>query len=81
VGREYSEKKYRSFFVGLAPVYQPRLVVAVMIDEPGKGTYYGGEVAAPVFAEVVQNALRTLGVAPDLPVKPDVTVAAVVESF
>jgi cell division protein FtsI (penicillin-binding protein 3) len=80
VGRSYSEQKYRAFFVGLAPVYQPRLVVAVMVDEPSRGVYYGGEIAAPVFAEVVQNALRTLGVAPDLPVKPDITVTAVEES-
>ncbi len=81
VGREYSEQKYRSFFVGMSPIYQPRLVVAVMVDEPAKGVYYGGEISAPVFAEVVQNALRILGVAPDLPVKPDVSVTAVEESY
>jgi cell division protein FtsI (penicillin-binding protein 3) len=80
VGREYSEQKYRSFFVGMSPIYQPRLVVAVMVDEPAKGVYYGGEISAPVFAEVVQNALRILGVAPDLPVKPDVSVQAVEEN-
>jgi cell division protein FtsI (penicillin-binding protein 3) len=81
VGRAYSESKYRSFFVGLAPVSNPRLVVAVMIDEPGNGVYYGGEVAAPAFADIVQNALRTLGVPPDLAVQPDLTVVAVEESY
>src|SRR5690606_6635354 len=44
-GRGYSDKKYRSFFVGFAPVQQPRVIVAVMIDEPGDGRYYGGDVA------------------------------------
>jgi cell division protein FtsI (penicillin-binding protein 3) len=81
VGRSYSEHKYRSFFVGLAPVYQPRLVIAVMVDEPAKGQYYGGDIAAPVFSEVMQNALRIMGVAPDLAVKPDVSVQAVEESI
>jgi cell division protein FtsI (penicillin-binding protein 3) len=80
-GRTYSEHKYRSFFVGVAPVYQPRLVIAVMVDEPAKGKYYGGDIAAPVFSEVMQNSLRILGIAPDLPVKPDVNVQAVEESI
>jgi cell division protein FtsI (penicillin-binding protein 3) len=80
-GRHYSEQKYRSFFVGVAPVYQPRLVIAVMVDEPAKGKYYGGDIAAPVFSEVMQNSLRILGIAPDLPVKPDVNVQAVEESI
>ena len=57
--------KYVSSFVGFAPVSDPRLIVAVMIDEPGGGKHYGGDVAAPVFAAVMGNALRTLGVAPD----------------
>lgn len=80
-GNAYSQTKYHSFFVGISPISSPRLVVAVMIDEPRGGVYYGGEVAAPVFADVVQNALRTLGVVPDLPVKPDLTVTAVEESI
>ncbi len=62
--------RYVSSFVGFAPVSDPRLVVAVMIDEPGAGKYYGGEVAAPVFSQVMAGALRTLGVAPDAPLKP-----------
>ena len=62
--------KYVASFVGFAPVSDPRLIVAVMIDEPSNGKYYGGEVAAPVFAQVMAGSLRTLGVAPDAPLKP-----------
>ncbi len=62
--------KYVSSFVGLAPASDPRLVVAVMIDEPSNGKHYGGEVAAPVFANVVGGALRSLGVVPDAPMAP-----------
>ena len=57
--------KYVSSFVGFAPVSDPRLIVAVMIDEPSAGRHYGGDVAAPVFAGIVGNSLRTLGVGPD----------------
>lgn len=60
-------KKYVSSFVGFAPVSDPRIVVAVMIDEPGAGKHYGGEVAAPVFARITGEALRTLRVPPDAP--------------
>jgi cell division protein FtsI (penicillin-binding protein 3) len=68
----YAERKYVSSFVGLAPVSDPRLVIAVMLDEPdaGSGQYYGGVVAAPVFAAVMGGALRMLGVPPDAPLKP-----------
>lgn len=62
--------KYVASFVGLAPVSDPRLIVAVMIDEPSGAKYYGGDVAAPVFAQVMAGSLRTLGVAPDAPLKP-----------
>jgi cell division protein FtsI (penicillin-binding protein 3) len=58
-------KKYVSSFVGFAPVSSPRLIVAVMIDEPSAGKYYGAAVAAPVFSSVVGKALRMLGVPPD----------------
>ncbi|MCL2298403.1 MAG: penicillin-binding protein 2 [Proteobacteria bacterium] len=57
--------KYVSSFVGFAPVSSPRLIVAVMIDEPSAGKYYGSVVAAPVFSNVVGKALRMLGVPPD----------------
>jgi cell division protein FtsI (penicillin-binding protein 3) len=62
--------KYVASFVGFAPVSDPRLIVAVMIDEPSAKSYYGGDVAAPVFAQVMASSLRTLGVSPDAPLKP-----------
>ena len=68
--------KYIAAFVGFAPVSEPRLIVAVMIDEPSNGKYYGGDVAAPVFAQVMAGSLRTLGVAPDAPQKPLLMTAA-----
>ncbi len=68
-GRGYAANRYIASFVGFAPVSQPRIVVAVMIDEPAAGQYYGGLVAAPVFSEVAGGALRLMGVAPDTPLK------------
>ncbi len=67
-GRSYSADKYVSSFVGFAPASRPRLVVAVMIDEPAAGQHYGGAVAAPVFSLVTAGALRLLAVTPDAPV-------------
>ena len=67
-GRSYTHK-YRAWFVGLAPVHNPRIVVAVMVDEPSKGVFYGGDVAAPVFSQVVQQTLRMMNVQPDIEVK------------
>jgi cell division protein FtsI (penicillin-binding protein 3) len=81
VGKHYVAKKYRTFFVGLAPIEDPRIVVAVMIDEPNNGTYYAGPVAGPVFSETVQQTLRILGVQPDLSVKPQIVAAAVEETL
>lgn len=63
VGGRYANK-YLASFVGIGPISDPRLVVGVVVDEP-VGAHYGGEVAAPVFAEVMGGALRTLGVAQD----------------
>lgn len=80
-GKGYAERKYRSFFVGLAPVDRPRIVVAVMVDEPSNGVYYGGAVAAPVFSETVQHTLRMMGVQPDVNVKPQIVTEAVEESI
>ena len=80
-GKGYAGKKYRGFFVGMAPIEQPRIVVAVMIDEPSNGRYFGGDVAAPVFSTTVQQTLRLLGIQPDMSVKPQVVVKAVEESF
>jgi cell division protein FtsI (penicillin-binding protein 3) len=73
-GKGYTSNKYRAWFVGIAPVSSPRIVVAVMVDEPSKGVFYGGDVAAPVFAQVVQQTLRTMGVPPDIEVKPQIAV-------
>lgn len=57
--------KFVASFVGFAPVSDPRLIVAVMIDEPSAGSYYGGTVSAPVFSAVMGESLRMLGVPPD----------------
>ena len=69
-GATYSPDRYVSSFVGMAPASDPRLIVAVMLDEPRKGGYYGGVVAAPVFSAVMGEALRTLSVTPDAPASP-----------
>jgi cell division protein FtsI (penicillin-binding protein 3) len=78
-GKGYAPGKYRGFFVGMAPLEQPRVIVAVMIDEPSNGVYYGGAVAAPVFSETVQHTLRILGVPPDINVKPQIVTEPIVE--
>ena len=80
-GKYYVAKKYRTFFVGLAPIEDPRIVVAVMVDEPNNGSYYAGVVAGPVFSETVQQTLRIMGVQPDLNVKPQIVAAAVEETL
>ncbi|HTH44118.1 MAG TPA: penicillin-binding protein 2, partial [Oxalicibacterium sp.] len=64
VGGKYV-KKYVASFIGIAPMSDPRLIVAVMLDEPNAGQHYGGVVAGPVFANVVASALRSMDVAPD----------------
>jgi cell division protein FtsI (penicillin-binding protein 3) len=66
-GRGYTNK-YISSFVGFAPASKPRLVVAVMLDEPSAGQHYGGAVAAPVFSAVMGAALRMMGVPTDAPI-------------
>ena len=71
-GKGYAANKYRSWFVGMAPISNPRIVVAVMVDEPSKGVYFGGLVAAPVFSQVVQQTLRLMNVPPDLEVTPQI---------
>ena len=84
VGKTYGtdkDRKYRGWFVGMAPIDKPRVIVAVMIDEPRAGKFYGGEVAAPVFSELVQQALRMKGVQPDMSVKPQIVMNTVEESF
>lgn len=64
---KYVDKLAVGSFVGMAPASHPRLIVAVMIDEPTRGSYFGGTVAAPVFNEVMAGALRLIGVNPDAP--------------
>ncbi len=63
----YEKDKYVGSFVGMAPASNPRLIMAVMIDEPTNGEYYGGTVAAPVFSAVMADALRMLAVPQDAP--------------
>ena len=63
----YITTRYVSVFAGVAPVSAPRIATVVVIDEPSVGGYYGGDIAAPVFADVVGGALRLLAVAPDAP--------------
>jgi cell division protein FtsI (penicillin-binding protein 3) len=60
--------RYVASFIGFAPASAPRVIIAVMIDEPSNGQYYGGQVAAPVFSQIAAGALRMLGVAHDAPV-------------
>lgn len=67
-GKGYAGNKYRAWYTGMSPIDKPRIIVAVMIDEPSAGKYFGGLVAAPVFSAVVQQTLRILNVLPDLPV-------------
>ncbi len=67
-GGRYANK-YVSAFVGFAPVSNPRLIIAVMIDEPSAGQHYGGAVAAPVFSQVMGASLRTLGIPQDAPIQ------------
>jgi len=68
-GKGYSTNKYLAYFTGIAPISAPRIVVAVMVDEPTANGYYGGQVAAPIFSTIVSETLRAMGVAPDSAVK------------
>lgn len=64
-GAGYDADRYRAMFAGFAPASDPRLVAVVVIDEPSGEDYFGGQVAAPLFARVVSGALRLLDVPPD----------------
>ncbi len=66
-GKGYAADRYVASFVGMAPASRPRVIIAVMIDEPSAGQYYGGAVAAPVFSQVAAGTLRFLAVPPDAP--------------
>jgi cell division protein FtsI (penicillin-binding protein 3) len=76
-GKGYAEKKYRAWFVGMAPINKPRIIVAVMVDEPTGAKHFGGDVAGPVFSDLVQQTLRTLNVQPDLEVRPQIVSNAI----
>jgi cell division protein FtsI (penicillin-binding protein 3) len=80
VDGKYSTQRYRSSFVGFAPVSDPRIVVAVSIDEPAVGGYYGGAIAAPVFSRVTGGALRLMDVKPDAPFASAVASAGAAET-
>jgi len=77
--RGYLAGKYQSVFAGMVPAGKPRLVMVVMIDEPRGKSYYGGLVAAPVFAKVMTEALRIFNVPPDDPT-PALTLAGLAEA-
>ena len=66
-GNGYAKDRYISTFVGYAPASSPRLIIAVMLDEPSAGQYFGGVVAAPVFSKVMDGALRIMSVPHDVP--------------
>ncbi len=72
----YDDERHGAIFGGFAPATEPRLVVVVMIDEPQGAAYHGGDIAAPVFANIVSGALRVLAVPPDAPPAPPPTVVA-----
>ncbi|MGH8763695.1 MAG: peptidoglycan D,D-transpeptidase FtsI family protein [Nitrosospira sp.] len=78
-GNGYAKNRYLSTFVGYAPASRPRFVVAVMLDEPSAGQYFGGAVAAPVFSRVMDGALRMLNVPHDAPVNNVVSFTAAPE--
>ncbi|MDH5472563.1 MAG: penicillin-binding protein 2 [Gammaproteobacteria bacterium] len=61
----YAEDRYLSIFAGMAPASNPRLAMVVVLNEPSKGDYFGGQVAGPVFSKVMSGALRLLNIAPD----------------
>lgn len=76
---QYAKKSYISTFVGYAPASNPKLIVAVMIDEPSAGKYFGGAVAAPIFSKVMANALHILNIPPDAPANNVVNFTAIPE--
>jgi cell division protein FtsI (penicillin-binding protein 3) len=79
-GNGYAKNRYLSTFVGYAPASSPRLVIAVMLDEPSAGQYFGGAVAAPIFSKVMDGALRMLNVPHDSPSSNLMSFTAVPES-
>ena len=72
----YQANSYRSLFAGFAPAQDPRIALVVVIDEPGKGAYYGGLISAPVFSRVMAGSLRLMNIAPDNLPLPEQKLAA-----
>jgi len=62
---DYSGNAYNAFFIGVAPISNPRIVTVVVVNEPQGKSYYGGQVAAPIFSLIVSGALRIMGIPPD----------------
>ena len=62
---DYSGNAHNAFFVGIAPISNPRIVTVVVVSEPQGQKYYGGQVAAPIFSLIVSGALRIMGIPPD----------------
>ncbi len=62
---DYSGDTHNAFFVGIAPISNPRIVTVVVVNEPQGQKYYGGQVAAPIFSLIVSGALRIMGIPPD----------------
>jgi cell division protein FtsI (penicillin-binding protein 3) len=68
-GRSYDKSRYRASFVGMGPMPDPRIVVAVSVDEPTAGSHFGGQVSGPVFSAIAGDTLRSLNIPPDMAVK------------
>ena len=80
VGRNgYEDERYLSVFAGFAPLDNPEIVAVVLVDEPSRGQYFGGEVAAPIFSSVVESSLRLLQTEPEVSVDFDVALQSVKE--
>ena len=62
---DYSGNSYNAFFIGIAPISNPRIVTVVVVNEPQGKSYYGGQVAAPIFSLIASGALRIMGIPPD----------------
>ena len=79
INGKYSKDNYFSIFAGMAPLSDPKIVMAIMVDNPTGGEYYGGLVAAPIFAKVVGKTLRILGVKQDREVEKKMVIGEINE--
>ncbi len=70
INGHYSRKDYRGSFVAMAPISKPRIIVAVTLDQPRKGGYYGSVISGPVAASIIEDTLKYLAVPPDAPIEP-----------